>query len=144
MAYASILGKLSELECKIQSMNGNASLSSTPYNIPDVSDLMNRLTTLEAAQEQTQQSSQTVLQRIVALESVQAQTQQQSQTTLQRVTALEPRFDAVESSILDMNNKVNNLEPVFLDKLTQIESGVIADLCTRVETLEHKLLETTD
>lgn len=162
MAYASILAKLSELENKIRAMNENSSLSSTPYSTPDVSDLFNRLTSLETAQLQTQQNSQTVLQRIVELETSHGQTQQNSQTILQRIAELEssqgqtqqssqavlervaifePRLDVLESSITAINNKIINLETVFLDKLTRIESVVIADLSTRVEALESKVSE---
>jgi hypothetical protein len=60
---------------------------------------------------------------------------------LERVAVFEPRLDVIESSITDINNKINNLETVFLDKLTRIEYVVIADLSTRVEALEYKMSE---
>ena len=131
MALANIFSKLSELEKKIQSLNG-ASLSpessrpSEPSG-PDMSELLNRLAALETFQAQS-------LQRVAALESAQNQVQQQ-------VNSCSPRVDALEASLPALNNKIAQLETVFLDKLNHIESVVIADLSARVLVLEDKISE---
>jgi chromosome segregation ATPase len=150
MALANIFTKLSELEKKIQSLD-RASLSSDDTSGPsgpDVSELLNRLVALETSQVQ-------YLERVAALESVQSQVQQQVNSCSPRVDALEfaqsqiqqqvnnysPRVDALETSLPALNNKIAQLESVFLDKLNYIESVVIADLSVRVLVLEDKTSE---
>ncbi len=132
MALANIFTKLSELEKKIQSLSGT-SLSPTESSRPsgpseaDVSELLNRLAALETAQAQS-------LERVAALESAQSQVQQQ-------VNNCAPRMDTLEASLPALNNKIAQLETVFLDKLNHIESVVIADLSARVLVLEDKISE---
>lgn len=132
MALANIFTKLSELEKKIQSLSGTSlrpdesSGPSGPVG-PDVSELLSRLAALETSQAQS-------LERVAALEYAQNQVEQ-------KVASCSPRVDALEASLPALNNKIAQLETVFLDKLNHIESVVIADLSARVLLLEDKISE---
>ena len=129
MALANIFTKLSELEKKIQSFSGTSlnSVESSVSSGPDVSELLNKLAALESAQLQS-------LERIAALESSQSQVQQQ-------VNGFSPIVNALETTVPSLNNKISQLETVFLDKLNHIESVVVADLNARVLVLEEKMSE---